>query len=278
MNDYLLLFDELTNSQLVASIVRASLLIFFGWLLALISSKGVRRLLQKHADDHYLQLWQRGAFYLVLTLFLISALHELGFDLGILLGAAGIFTVALGFASQTAASNLISGLFLLFEKPYKLGDIIRVGSTTGEVLSIDLLSLKLRTFDNLYVRIPNETLIKSETTTITKFPIRRLDIQLGVAYKENIERVRDALARVAHANPLCLEEPKPLFIFQEFGESSLNMQFSVWAKRESFLDLKNSIHEEIKAEFDAIGIEIPFPHRTLYAGSETEPFPVRIID
>ncbi len=278
MNDYLLLFDELTNSQLVASIVRASLLIFFGWLLALISSKGVRRLLQKHADDHYLQLWQRGAFYLVLTLFLISALHELGFDLGILLGAAGIFTVALGFASQTAASNLISGLFLLFEKPYKLGDIIRVGSTTGEVLSIDLLSLKLRTFDNLYVRIPNETLIKSETTTITKFPIRRLDIQLGVAYKENIERVRDALARVAHANPLCLEEPKPLFIFQEFGESSLNMQFSVWAKRESFLDLKNSIHEEIKAEFDAAGIEIPFPHRTLYAGSETEPFPVRIID
>ncbi len=278
MNDYLLLFDVLTNSQLVASIVRASLLIFFGWLLALISSKGVRRLLQKRADDHYLQLWQRGAFYLVLTLFLISALHELGFDLGILLGAAGIFTVALGFASQTAASNLISGLFLLFEKPYKLGDIIRVGSTTGEVLSIDLLSLKLRTFDNLYVRIPNETLIKSETTTITKFPIRRLDIQLGVAYKENIERVRDALARVAHANPLCLDEPKPLFIFQEFGESSLNMQFSVWAKRESFLDLKNSIHEEIKAEFDAIGIEIPFPHRTLYAGSETEPFPVRIID
>jgi small-conductance mechanosensitive channel len=68
------------------------------------------------------------------------------------------------------------------------------------------------------------------------------------------------------------------YIFQGFGDSALNMQFSVWAKRENFLDLKNTIHEEIKAAFDAVGIEIPFPHRSLYAGSASEPFPVRIVD
>lgn len=74
--------------------------------------------------------------------------------------------------------------------------------------------------------------------------------------------------------PEMLEEPKPVNIFQGFGDSSLNIQFSVWAIRENFLNLKNSIHEEIKNAFDVNGMEIPFPLRTLYTGSVTEPFPI----
>jgi len=173
---------------------------------------------------------------------------------------------------------LISGLFLIAERPFAIGDIIKVGDRTGEVLSIDLLSVKMRTFDNLYVRLPNESMIKSEVINLTKFPIRRIDLQIGVAYKENIAKVRDVLFRVADKNPLCLEEPIPLFIFQGFGDSSLNIQFSVWVKRENYLNLRNSIQEEIKVAFDEEDIEIPFPHRTIYAGSVTEPFPVRIVD
>ncbi len=277
MNEITELFGDPQTGTQLASLIRAVLFVSIGWLIALLSGKAAKRLLQKHTDSHHLQLWRRGIFYTVFILFTLSAMRELGFDLSILLGAAGILTVALGFAAQTAASNLISGLFLLFEKPYKVGDLIKVGTTSGEVLSIDPLSLKLRTFDNLYVRIPNETLIKSETTTITRFPIRRIDITLGVAYKEDIGKVRTVLKEVAHNNPLCLEEPKPLFIFQGFEESSLDIQFSVWVRRESFLELKNSIHEEIKNAFDSEEIEIPFPHRTLYSGSITEPFPVHII-
>ena len=154
-----------------------------------------------------------------------------------------------------------------------MGDIIRVGSTTGEVLSIDLLSLKLRTFDNLYVRIPNESLIKSEVTTLTKFPIRRFDLMVGVAYKEDLEKVSRVLFEVADNNPLCLEEPKPLFIFLGFGDSSLNIQFSVWTEKDNFLELRNSMFLGVKAAFDRENIEIPFPHRTIYTGSTTDPFP-----
>ena len=148
----------------------------------------------------------------------------------------------------------------------------------GEVLSIDLLSVKLRTFDNLFVRIPNETLIKSEVTTLTRFPIRRADLPIGIAYKEDIERVQKILMAVADANPLCLEEPKPLFILLGFGDSSINLQFSVWAKRENFLELKNSIQIEIKRAFDREGVEIPFPHRTIYAGSASDPIPITLVN
>jgi small-conductance mechanosensitive channel len=186
--------------------------------------------------------------------------------------------VAVGFASQTSASNLISGLFLLAERPFSVGDIIKVGDTTGEVIGIDLLSVKIRTFDNLFVRVPNESLIKSEVTTLTKFPIRRIDLKIGVAYKEKMARVREVLRAVAEKNPLCLEEPPPLFIFLGYGDSALEVQFSVWGKRENYLALRNAILEEIKVAFDAAGIEIPFPHRSLYTGSITDPFPVRIVE
>ena len=266
------------DATLVTSIVEALIYFVVGLILARLSSRGIKRWSRHRFDVHRQLLMARVAAYLVLLVFVVMGLNAIGFNLGVLIGAAGILSVAIGFASQTSASNIISGLFLVAERPFSVGDLIRVGSTTGEVLSIDLLSVKLRTFDNLFVRIPNETLIKSEVTTLTRFPIRRIDLAIGVAYKEDIKNVRQVLEEVAAANPLCLDEPKPIFVFLGFGESSLDMQFSVWVKRENFIDLKNSIHEEIKEAFDAEGIEIPFPHRSLYTGSVTEPFPIRIID
>ncbi len=256
---------------------RALFLLAVGLLLATLVGRALGRLVEGRLDVQRATLLRRAAYFVVLGIFLLAALHEMGFNLGVLLGAAGILSVAVGFASQTSASNVISGLFLIAEAPFAVGDIIQVGGTTGEVLSVDLLSVKLRTYDNLFVRIPNETLIKTEVKTLTRFPIRRADLQIGVAYKENLRRVREVLAEVADRNPLCLEEPKPLFILQGFGDSAMQVQFSVWVKRENFLELRNSIQEEIKAAFDAAGIEIPFPHLSVYAGSATGPLPVKLV-
>ncbi len=268
---------EFLTGEMVWGILRAAFIVLVGWVVAGLVSRNLARLARRRFDAQQVMLLRRFSFYLILGLVVVSALHNLGLNLTVLLGAAGIFTVAIGFASQTSASNLISGLFLIGEKPFAVGDVIKVGDTLGEVLAIDLLSVKVRTFENLLVRIPNETMVKSQITNLSRFPIRRLDIQVGVAYKEEIAHVRKVLARVADDNPLCLEEPKPLFIFLGYGDSALNMQFSVWARREDFLNLRNSIHEEIKNAFDAEGIEIPFPHRSLYAGSVTEPFPIRLV-
>lgn len=270
--------DEWINFESMWPLLRACVLMLVGLLAARLMSRIASTVARTQVKRHDAMLVNRGTFYVVLILFLVMALRELGFDLSVLLGAAGIVSVALGFASQTSASNLISGLFLLAEKPFALGDLIRVDQTTGEVISLDLLSIKLRTFDNLFVRIPNETLIKSEVTTLTKFPIRRIDIALGVAYKEDLPTVQRILFELAKAHPYCLDEPKPLYMFLRFGESSLDLQFSVWAKRESFLTVRTTLQEQIKAAFDAAGIEIPFPHRTLYTGATTEPFPVRQVD
>ena len=267
-----LILEYLTGPEAVA-LLRAVVKIAIGLGLGRLAGNGLARVFGQE-DPQRAMILRRIAFYGIAGLFAASALTELGFELSVLLGAAGILTVAIGFASQTSASNVISGLFLLGEQPFKVGDVIRVSGTTGEVLSVDLLSVKLRTFDNLFVRIPNETMIKSEVTNLRRFPIRRVDLQVGVAYKEDLRTVREVLLEVADRNPVCLEEPQPIIIFQGYGDSSINHQFSVWATTENFLQLRNSIPLEIKEAFDEHGIEIPFPHRTLYTGSETDPFPV----
>ena len=256
--------------------VRAALLVFVGMPVAWALSRWVRSHVTRLYNPHKGLIVGKLVFWPIALILAVSVLNEVGFSLAPLLGAAGILGVALGFASQTSVSNIISGFFLLAEEPFKVGDVVTVGDVTGAVLSIDMLSVKIRTFDNKMVRIPNETLVKAQFTNVTRFPIRRVDVPVGVAYKEDIGRVREVLLDVAEANPNVLMEPPPQVMFTGYGSSSIDFNFAVWAKKESWLAVKNSITEQVKLRLDAEGIEIPFPHVSLYTGSVTEPFPIRI--
>lgn len=259
----------------LGALLRALIYVVAGVILARTARYTIKRTTATTLSTSQQQLFARLAYYGILGLFLVSALRQFGFDFTVLLGAAGIVTVAVGFASQTSASNLISGLFLVVERAVQAGDIVTVDNVTGEVLSVDLLSTKLRTFDNLLVRIPNETMVKARITTLNRFPIRRFDLQVGVAYDSDLKAVQRTLFEVAHANPLCLDEPAPLLIAQGFGASSVDYMLAVWAKSEHWLTLRNSITREVKEAFDAAGIEIPFPQRTLQGGSA--PIDVRLV-
>ncbi|MGB2739579.1 MAG: mechanosensitive ion channel family protein [Cognaticolwellia sp.] len=276
MKEFIAFIELLKGSHLYA-LIQALLLVVVGFIIARLISTAIVNVVKHKMTAHGQLFLKRTIFYGILILVTISALDNIGIDLSILLGAAGVFTVALGFASQTSASNLISGLFLMIERPFSITDVIRVNDITGEVISIDLLSVKLRTFDNLFVRIPNESMIKSAVTTLTKYPIRRADLKIGIAYKEDIEKVRKILLEIAAKNLICLEEPAPIFILTGFGSSSVDIQFSVWARRENFLTLKNAMYMDIKKTFDEQGIEIPYPHMSLYTGTATTPFPLSCV-
>lgn len=266
MDNFTSLLLELWHDERLWSALRALILLVVGLIAARWASRGITRLLARVADAAQQLLLRRALYYGLSTLVVVATLQELGFDLSVLLGAAGLVTVALGFASQTSASNLISGLFLIAERAFVVGDFVRVGTTEGEVVSIDLLSTKLRTADNLMVRIPNETVMKSEMTNFTRFPIRRLDIEIGVAYREDLAEVRRVLLDVADREPSCLDEPAPQVWMMSFGDSALNLRLLVWTRREGFVQFRTTMQEKIKAAFDHHRIEIPFPQRTLQGG------------
>lgn len=250
------------GSARLAGALRAVVVMVVAVMAAKLLGKLASNLLARTSAQHQM-LGRRVVSYSVLAVGVISALHELGFSIGALLGAAGIVTVALGFAAQTSASNLISGLFLIGERPFVVGDVIRIGGTTGEVLSIDWLSVKLRTFENLYVRVPNESVVKSEVVNLTFFPIRRLELKLGVPYASDLKRVRDLLLAAADTHPLCLEEPKPTVFIDNLGASMIEIQLYVWSARENFIDAKSALNEVIKLALAREGVEMPPLSRTI---------------
>ena len=270
--------QALVRLENLEGLLRAALLLFLGVPLVFAVGKWVRRWISTRSTPQRGMIAGKLVFYTGVAVIAVMTLAELGFSLAPLLGAAGILGIALGFASQTSVSNIISGFFLMAEQPFVVDDVIQLGTTTGRVISIDMMSVKLRTFDNKFVRIPNEQIIKSEVTTITRYPIRRVDVEVGVAYKEDIGRVREALLEVARDHPLALMEPEPQVFFLGYMDSAISFRFALWATKENWFRLKNEITEMVKRRFDEDGIEIPFPHRTLYVGSMTEPFPVRMVD
>lgn len=253
------------------------LLLVFAVPAVLVVSRLLQRSLAKRLSPQVAMLLAKGISYSSITILVLMILRDLGVTLAPLLGAAGVVGIAVGFAAQTSLSNLICGVFLILERPFQVGDVVKVDAHMGVVHSIDLLCVRLRTFDNTLIRIPNETMIKSAVTTVTAFPIRRLDVSVGVAYKENIERVMRLLREIADGLPQVLDEPEPFILFKGFGESSLDFTLGVWIVKADVVAVRNQLLPRIKQRFDAEGIEIPFPHRSLYAGEATAPFPIRII-
>lgn len=255
-------------------IVRITLLLIIGLPLLGVLRKWIRTFVSDKYSPHYAMLFSKIVFYIGFVMILILVLHEFGFSLGPLLGAAGILGIGISFASQTSLSNIISGFFLIGEKSFQIGDIIRVNDIVGVVMSIDTLSVKIRVFDNHLVRIPNETMIKTPVTNFTRFPIRRASIKVSIAYKEDLEKVKKVLGDIVDKNPYALQDPAYAIHFDGFNSSSVDLMLRVWAQKEDFLNTLTTINMEIKKRFAEEGIEIPFPHVTLYTGDVTKPFPI----
>ncbi|MCH8566806.1 MAG: mechanosensitive ion channel family protein [Balneolales bacterium] len=266
--------DYLSNYLDLDIFLRASLLILVGIPLLLFLRRWIRSIIQENYSPHYAMLFGKITYYIGFVILMVTVLNQLGFKLGPLLGAAGIASVAIGFASQTSISNIISGFFLIGEKAFETGDIINVNGTIGVVLSIDTMSVKLRAFDNRFIRIPNEMMLKSQVINITRFPIRRAELKISVAYKEDLTKVQKILADVVEKNPLALQEPAMNLIFEGFNSSSIDFQLNVWTAKEHFLLLRTGLYMQIKKRFDEEGIEIPFPHLSIYTGEASKPFPV----
>ncbi|CEG58542.1 mechanosensitive ion channel family protein [Legionella fallonii] len=248
---YFLHPDKMVNT------IYALCLFTLGYFIAKRLSLFAERATSKRFSRHQTMLIRRSVFYSIFVIFAVTSLQHVGFQLSVLLGAAGVFTVAISFASQTAASNLISGIFLLFEHPFKVGDTVEVKGISGVVDSIDLLSTKLKTSDNKLVRIPNEAMIKSEITNLSYFSTRRLDIIVAVAYDCNITQVKTMLMDIADQCEHVLKDPAPNVTINNFANSAVELKFMVWVYTSEVSATRNELQETIKQQFDSAGIETP---------------------
>lgn len=244
-------------------------LVFFRFLAFLLG-----RATQKRLTPQASMIIRKFTFYFGAVIVVLVVLRQAGISLAALLGTAGVVGIALGFAAQKSISNLISGLFLISEKPFSVNDAIQLGTYIGIVTSVDLLSVKIRTFDNQYVRIPNEQILNTELVNITRYPIRRMNFEIGVSFRADLRRAQKVLMEIADSCDICLDEPPPFFLIEGFQDYSIGILFGVWFEKSDFVAVKNIISMEIRDRFEEEGIEIPYPHQALLASSVTDPFPV----
>ncbi len=243
-----------------------------GVVLSYIIGRIFRTIRQRgHFPGQVLGLLKKGALGLLWGLIIIQALHAVGVDLLGVLGAAGVAGVAIGFAAQTALSNLISGVFLISERSIKLGDYIRVNGQEGKVEAVNLLSVSLRQLDNSLVRIPCELLIKNPVVNVTHEHMRRCDYSLGVDYSTDLEQAKRVIMQVASAEAMVLKEPEPVVTFSGFGESSLDLGVGIWCKNTDYVEVRYRFARALLAAFEQEGINIPFPVRQVLLQGQAAP-------
>jgi small-conductance mechanosensitive channel len=237
------------------------MLLFFGYFFAKKISVLVGKFIENKFSKHHAMLSSRIVYYGLFLLFLVSALHEMGFKLTILLGTAGLFTVALSFASQTAASNLISGVFLLFERPFKVGDVISIKDIRGTVETIDWLSTKIKTSDNRLIRIPNEALIKSEITNLSVYPQKRDEIVLRIDSVHDISNIKILLRDICDECVHILPKPGTKILLSQMLDKGVELKVLYWSKTDLAL-VRDELLTAIKTSFEREAI-IFVPERAL---------------
>ncbi len=239
-------------------LIGSLLILFVIWLIFRIISKAIRKVPEAKLPAQRAAIvikFLRYIFYIVVVLYVLGLF---GINLKAIWGAAGIAGVAIGFAAQTSVSNLISGLFVLTEGSIHVGDTIIVGDVTGIVDEVKLLSVRVHTYDNQMVRIPNSTIIGSNLTNNSYHNKRRLTLKVGVDYSTDMRKALETLQKAPLLCPTVLKDPAPAVWFDGFDASSINLVVAVWFKPVDFLQTKNDLYVAMKQVLDEAGISIPF--------------------
>ncbi|HEX2251630.1 MAG TPA: mechanosensitive ion channel family protein [Thermoanaerobaculia bacterium] len=227
-----------------------------------------------NADPSVLGIAGRLTKYVLVAFALVMAASQLGFNVGSVVAGLGILGLAVGLAAQESLSNVVAGLTILWDRPYRVGDNVTIAGTFGQVKEITLRTTRILTMERLDAILPNREIVTQKIVNHTLNPQLRLPVVLSIAYKEDTREARKVLLAAVAGHPLILEEPPPAVVVTELGASGVNLELRVWlrdphAEREALF----AMTEIAKVALDEAGIEIPFPQLTLHFAEGSAPPP-----
>jgi small conductance mechanosensitive channel len=246
----------------------AALIVLLAFWLVLRITRPTLKMILRRAEfsDVLVRLLVDNVYrFTLIGLALVMAASQLGINVAAALAGIGVLGIAVGFAAQDSIANTIAGFLIFWDKPFQVGDVIKTQGLYGVVRNITMRTTRIRTPSNTFVILPNRKIIEDVLVNHSMFGETRVDVPVGIAYKEDIREARRVILEALPAVEGLQERPEPTVVVNALGDSSVNLSVRVWvddATQE--LPVRFRVVEACKLALDAAGIQIPFPHLQLF--------------
>ncbi|TSA25869.1 mechanosensitive ion channel family protein [bacterium] len=261
-----IIWGKVTLLQLIIALS----IFIISFIVSKILSLYIRRTLKNKASKDSMEVFVKVVSYVILIIGIIWALAILGLKLSGLLVAGGIVGIIIGFASQSIVGNLVSGVFLMIERPIRIGNTVNLNDTVGIVEDIKIISTTIRTFDGYQVRIPNEKVFTANISNYVTNVVRRFEYDVGIRYNDDADKAITIIKELIYNEPFALKNPEPLVWVNKLGDNAVNVNVKIWAPVSEWWSLKTSMLWRIKKTLELQGIEIAFPQRVVWFGDQRQ--------
>lgn len=283
--------EQLGHLEFWITLIRDPLVAFLGFIPRLfvalifllifwVVHRAARRFLlggmrKAHVDTSITDMLGHIIKWSILGFGVVIACNQIGIQITALLTGMSLLGLAVGFAAQETLANFIAGIVIFWDSPFKVGDWLQVGDTLGKVQRITFRSTRMLDYDGEIIIFPNTQMLNQRVANHSAYPANRINIPIGIAYKESIDQARGVLlALTTHDTRLCTD-PAPSVVVSQCADSSVNLVLRIWIRDEALEEhLFHEYLEKAKNALDAASIEIPFPHRQLLVNPpSTNSFP-----
>ena len=246
--------------DLLTNLLVSAVILLVGWVVIRLVDKALRKAMARANRKVLLVNFIVSVVTKVgWAILLVTILSRLGVDVTPLIAGLGVTGFILGFAFQESHGNLASGLMIAVNEPFKVGDVVDAAGHTGSVLEVNMMATVMLTPDNKRIVLPNKGVWGGPIVNYSAMDTRRVDLQVGIAYGEDVEKavsvIRDAVRRV----PGVLATPEPAVAVAGLDASQVTINVRPWAKNADYWSVRSATLQTVKEELDRVGIEIPFP-------------------
>ena len=246
-------------------VIAAVVIFIVGRWVALGVAKLIKRIMIKSKVDETLVSFVRHLSYVAMLAFVvIAALNQLGIQTASFIAVLGAAGLAVGLALQGSLGNFAAGVLMIIFKPFKVGDFIDGGGVAGTVEKIEIFTTQLKTPDNKTIIIPNAKLTGDNITNFNVKGTRRVDFVFGIGYGDDIDKARGIIKEIIDQDERVMKEPEPVIVVSELGDSSVNFTVRAWTAVGDYWSFYFDTIENVKKQFDAQGVSIPFPQRDVH--------------
>lgn len=250
-------------------IVGAIVILIIGNMISKRVPKTVTKVLSKKDVDktvvNFLASLSRMS---IMTITLLFVLAQFGIQTASLIAVLGAAGLAIGLALQGTLSNVAGGVMLLFFRPMRIGDFVEVAGHAGTVKAVNLFTTEMATGDNVQIILPNASVWGSAIKNFSFHDTRRVDMVMGIAYEDDMDKARGIMLGLIEADPRALKDPAPMVVVSELADSSVNFTVRIWCNSGDYWPLKFDMTKAMKEAFDKGGISIPYPQQVVHMVKE----------